>query len=275
MDNRKGNDKKSVIRIRRKHKYFNINNLLVFICFMIISIMVGLISSEFIISKIIGATLTSNTSNVEDDLIIQKKINNTLSIVSKSLVTISCKKESLSENSFYEDDSTGVILDREGYIATDYSKIKNVDKIYVRLSSIGSEPIAARIVTVDEELDIAIVKIDVDNGAVKPVRIKDNKNIKEGELVLSVGNANSDNYVGMSSLGIISIRGDKIKASGHEYDVIGTDSVINDKNNMGVICNLKGEVIAIGSTKVTANMNNDGLYYGISCSQIRSLIKKE
>lgn len=275
MDNRNGNGKKSVIRIRRKHKYFNINNLLIFICFLAISVMVGVISSEFIISKVIGDTLTSNTDTIEDDLIIQKKINNALSIVSKSLVTISCKKENLSENIFYEDNSTGVVLDRKGYIATSYSKIKNTDKVYVRLSSIGSEPIEARIVNIEEELDIAIIKIDVYDNEIKPVMIKDNKNIKEGEMVLSVGNANSDNYVGMSSLGIISSKGEKINSSSHEYDVIGTNSVINDRNNMGVICNLKGEVIAIGSIKVTDNMNNDGLYYGISCSQIRGLIKKE
>ena len=51
--------------------------------------------------------------------------------VSNSLVTISEKEENLKENSYFKNNSTGIIIDKYGKILTSYSNIKNIENIYM------------------------------------------------------------------------------------------------------------------------------------------------
>ena len=121
--------------------------------------------------------LSDNADNVILDY--TKVINE----VSPSLVTISDDEDKLNNNSYFDGNVTGIIIDDSGIILTNYSTIKGKSDIYVKLSSVASRPIKAQILIEDESIDLAVIKIEFD-GELKPIKLADSNTIKEGQAIV-------------------------------------------------------------------------------------------
>ena len=100
--------------------------------------------------------------------------------VSPSLVSISDSEQKLTEDEYFEGNTTGVIIDSSGIILTNYSAIKEKSNIYVKLSSVAAMPIKAQILVENEARNLAIIKIEFD-GELQPIKIADSESIKEGQ----------------------------------------------------------------------------------------------
>ena len=158
-------------------------------------------------------------------------------------------------NSMYSknknDIGSGVIFSEDGYIVTNLH-ILNSQQINVSLNNGKNYP--ARIVGIDKNADIAVIKISADED-LNPINIADSNSLKVGDRVLAIGNP----------YGIgISVPNGIISATGRGYrnpylQLIQTDAAINPGNSGGALINENGNLIGINS-KI---YSNTGAYQGI------------
>ena len=209
--------------------------------------------------------LSDNADNVILDY--TKVINE----VSPSLVTISDDEDKLNNNSYFDGNVTGIIIDDSGIILTNYSTIKGKSDIYVKLSSVASRPIKAQILIEDESIDLAVIKIEFD-GELKPIKLADSNTIKEGQAIVVLGNAIGDEYIGSSIPGIITSKNEKWDLDGKKYSLLQLSAPIDEKNTGGAICNSKGELVGIAHLSITNEKNESGLYYGLQMKELQEMI---
>ena len=209
--------------------------------------------------------LSDNADNVILDY--TKVINE----VSPSLVTISDDEDKLNNNSYFDGNVTGIIIDDSGIILTNYSTVKGKSDIYVKLSSVASRPIKAQILIEDESIDLAVIKIEFD-GELKPIKLADSNTIKEGQVIVVLGNAIGDEYIGSSIPGIITSKNEKWDLDGKKYSLLQISAPIDEKNTGGAICNSKGELVGIAHLSITNEKNESGLYYGLQMKELQEMI---
>ena len=158
-------------------------------------------------------------------------------------------------NSIYSknknDIGSGVIFSEDGYIVTNLH-ILNSQQINVSLNDGKNYP--AKIIGIDKNADIAVIKISADED-LNPINIADSNSLKVGDRVLAIGNPYG---IGISvSSGIISATG---RDYGNPYlQLIQTDAAINPGNSGGALINENGNLIGINS-KI---YSNTGAYQGI------------
>src|SRR5207249_5737633 len=79
---------------------------------------------------------------------------------------------------------SGVIVTNEGHIVTNNHVVSQVDEIEVALSD--GRTMKARLVGADEQVDLAVLKIDT--PGVKPLKLADSDTVQAGDFVLAIGN---------------------------------------------------------------------------------------
>lgn len=241
------------------------------------------LSMSFLVLIILGAIIYNLFLNIKyKEMIIEmnKKIESNninqeysdlIDKVKNSLVTISSSAENLSKDEFVEGNITGVIIQSDGKILTNYSSIKNLNDIYVKLPFIGSDLVEADIIVANEDIDIAIIQVEYDEE-LSPIKIASSKEIIEGERVVLISNSTGSEYIDSIIPGIITSTNRKLNINDKNYDLIEVNTPINIINTGGVISNTKGELIAVASKKATDDMNIDGLYYALDLSSLEKIV---
>lgn len=193
--------------------------------------------------------------------------SNVINKVKDSLVTIGVSKESLTQNKYVDGNTTGIIIESSGKIVTNYSTIKDMKEIYVKLSFVGSEPLKAEIIFSNEGIDIAIIKVDCDED-LTPIKFASSDKIIDSQRILLISNSTSDEYIDNLVPGIVTSKNRKIDVENKNYNLFEVNTPINKFNTGGIISSLKGELIGVASKKLTDDMNISGLYYAIDLSSV-------
>jgi serine protease Do len=140
-----------------------------------------------------------------------------------------------------------------------------MDTIVVVLSN--SKPYKARLKAIDEDLDLAVIKID--KGGLKTAKFGDISSVTVGQEVLAIGTPLSFGLRNSATHGIIS--GINRTADG-DYKFIQSDTAINGGNSGGPLVNMKGEVIGINSVKFVG-FGVEGLSFSIPVDTVKYAIK--
>ncbi len=148
---------------------------------------------------------------------------------------------------------SGVIVNRDGYILTNYHVIKDADEIKVKLSD--DREFKGKVIGKDARTDIAVVKIDSDH--LPTLVLGDSEKLKVGETVIAIGNPFGLNQTVTS--GIVSATGRANVGIADYEDFIQTDAAINPGNSGGALVNVRGELVGIN----TAIFSTSGGYQGI------------
>ena len=171
---------------------------------------------------------------------------------------------------------SGVILDRNGYILTNYHVItqseeeKPVDRINVELHGDDVTKYRAKVIGSDRWTDLAVIKID----ASKPLHAAELGNsdaMRVGDWVLAVGSPfGLDSTV---TAGIVSAKGRDIEGGtqGQFKRFIQTDAAINPGNSGGPLVNLGGQVIGINTAIATRRGSYDGVGFAIPSNTARKV----
>ena len=166
---------------------------------------------------------------------------------------------------------SGVIVTNEGHIITNNHVVDQVDEIEVQLSDGRTEK--ARLVGADEQVDLAVLKID--NPGVKPLKLADSDSVQAGDFVLAVGNPFG--FEETVTDGIVSSKGRPNRADVFG-ELIQTNAAINPGNSGGPLINLSGEVIGINTAIISRSGGSQGIGFAIPSNTIRtaleSLLKK-
>ncbi len=158
---------------------------------------------------------------------------------------------------------SGVIVDKDGYILTNYHVVKDADEIKVRLSD--KREYKGKVIGADAKTDLAVVKIPSNHLPV--VKLGDSDKLKVGETVIAIGNP-----FGLSQTvtsGIVSATGRANVGIADYEDFIQTDAAINPGNSGGALVNVRGELVGIN----TAIFSTSGGYQGIGFAIPSSMAK--
>ena len=143
-----------------------------------------------------------------------------------------------------EGGGSGSIIDQKGHILTNYHVIRGSVSLVVTLSN--QVKYKAKVVGVDIEDDLAVIKINAVPSILKVISIGDSDQLEVGEKVLAIGNPfGLDRTL---TTGIVSSLGRTIKVGNYYISgIIQTDAAINPGNSGGPLLNKKGELIGVNT----------------------------
>jgi hypothetical protein len=150
--------------------------------------------------------------------------------------------------------------------------VSGASRVLVALPNGTSYP--ARVVGVDETIDLAVLKVDARGVPVAPLGNSDA--LLVGEWAVAIGNpfgfvlGNAEPSV---SAGVISATGRNLagaaEGGGVYVDMIQTDAAINPGNSGGPLVNAAGEVVGVNSSIYTPSGGSVGLGFAIPINRAR------
>lgn len=146
---------------------------------------------------------------------------------------------------------SGVIISEQGYLLTNNHVIYGADEIVVQLQD-GRES-KARVIGVDIENDLAVLKIELDRLQAIPVGTPQGARV--GDIVLAIGNP-----FGMGQTvtqGIISATGRYGLGISAFENFIQTDAAINPGNSGGALIDVHGNLLGINTAILDRIGNSD------------------
>jgi len=167
---------------------------------------------------------------------------------------------------------SGIIIDTDGYILTNYHVINGLEDIRVKIFSDNDKFYECEIIATRPDSDLAVIKINT--GYKLPEAVIGNSNMQEvADEVLAVGCPfNLEQSV---THGIISDLKRNVTIEGRKYiDLIQTDAVINSGNSGGALINMEGEVIGINVAIYAPTRVYCGVGFAIPINQAKLLITK-
>jgi serine protease Do len=173
---------------------------------------------------------------------------------------------------------SGFVVDSRGYIITNNHVVDKADKIYVKLSTDpdnGSEHgRPARVIGVDPETDIAVIKIDAPEP-LPTVKLGNSDGAQVGDWVLAIGSPFSLSET--VTAGIVSAKNRSIDEPGPNgapnqfQKFIQTDAAINPGNSGGPLVDMAGQVIGMNTAIYTQSMGSQGVGFAMPSNIIASI----
>jgi serine protease Do len=153
---------------------------------------------------------------------------------------------------------SGFIVSPKGYILTNEHVVEGSTRIIVGLQS--GEKYRGRVVGIDEETDVAVVKIDAPQD-LPTVTLGDSNATQVGDWVLAIGSPfGLDQTV---TAGIISKKERETPYFTNFQRFLQTDAAINRGNSGGPLVNMRGEVIGINSQIATSTGDYNGIGFAL------------
>jgi S1-C subfamily serine protease len=167
---------------------------------------------------------------------------------------------------------SGFVIDKSGYIITNYHVVEGAKSIQVTFSNNTS--INARLVGSDPSTDIAVLRVSANSRALTPLTLGNSDLVQVGDSVVAIGNP-----FGLSrtvTAGIVSAIQREITAP-NDYaidHVIQTDAPINHGNSGGPLINAHGEVIGVNAQIETGGTTdgNVGVGFSIPSNTVKTVV---
>ena len=155
---------------------------------------------------------------------------------------------------------SGVVIDVDGYIITNYHVVEGADDVTVTFSD--GTTADGRVAGTDPGNDIALVKVEAGLEQLEPAALGDSDALDIGSPVAAIGNPFG--LDGTFTTGVISGLDRTLPASANDRPIRGliqTDAAVNPGNSGGALFNLEGEVIGINTAIET---NGTGGFVGVA-----------
>jgi serine protease Do len=164
-----------------------------------------------------------------------------------------------------EQSGTGFIVDRNGYIITNNHVVSRVDHIRVRLHTDDTTDYRARIIGVDPETDLAVIKIDP-KSPLTAVTIGNSDGVQVGDWAVAIGSPFG--LEASVTAGIVSALGRDIGGALQLQRFIQTDAAINPGNSGGPLLNIRGEVIGVNTMIATQSGGYQGIGFALPINMV-------
>ena len=138
---------------------------------------------------------------------------------------------------------SGLIIDSQGYIITNYHVIENSENLLVRLPD--NRDHFAKVIGVDPKTDLAVLKIFSLRTLPQP-EFGFSRDVKVGQWVMAIGNPYG--LQGTVTVGVISGIGRTGLGIAAYENFLQTDASINPGNSGGPLVNLEGKIIGLNTT---------------------------
>jgi serine protease Do len=169
----------------------------------------------------------------------------------------------------------GVILSSDGYIVTNAHVVQGARKIRVRLPGLetpgadGSQPrgpVSAKLIGVDRQSDLAVLKIDAND--LPALELADSDQLKQGQVVFAFGSPQGlENSV---TMGVVSATARQVSDE-NPTTYIQTDAPINPGNSGGPLVDVDGRVVGIDTFILSESGGSEGLGFAIPSNVVRNI----
>jgi len=160
-----------------------------------------------------------------------------------------------------EGSGSGIIIDEQGLILTNYHVIAEADNLEVRFAD--GTTVSAQVVGRDPGNDLAVIRANVSDEELTPAPLGDSDAVQVGDPVLAIGNP--FNLEGTLTQGIVSALGRTYAPEDGTRPIrnlIQTDAAVNPGNSGGPLLNCQGEVIGINT--LLENPTGDRVNVGVA-----------
>ncbi len=163
---------------------------------------------------------------------------------------------------------SGFVWDGEGHIVTNNHVVDGAEKI--RVTFHDDTTVLAEVVGTDPHSDLAVLKVDVPAGLLRPVTLADSTAVKVGEIAFAIGNPFG--LEGTMTVGFISALGRSLPVSSGARmfvpsytipDIIQTDAPINPGNSGGVLVDDLAQVIGVPTAIESPVGANAGIGFAV------------
>jgi len=161
---------------------------------------------------------------------------------------------------------SGIIYDVRGHVVTNYHVIARATQVRVQLRDGREAP--AKLVGVDPDTDLAVLKIDLGTLPIMPLGRSDR--LRVGEPVLAIGNPLGLGHT--VTQGIVSATGrGRLGVSTFE-NFIQTDAAINFGNSGGALVDATGKLIGLNSVIAGRQAGIEGIGFAIPVDLVRGVV---
>ena len=213
----------------------------------------------------------SNSENLGDD-----ELNNIRVYQGANEAVVNISTETLRFNWFLEPvpseggSGSGSIIDKRGYVLTNYHVVEDAYKVFVNLHD-GSQ-YEGEVIGKDRENDMAVVKFDPSGKELSTIPFGTSTGLMIGQKVLAIGNPFG--YDRTLTTGVISGVGRPVRTSTNLIinNMIQTDASINPGNSGGPLLNSKGEMIGINTMIYSPSGGSVGIGFAIPVDTARKVV---
>lgn len=165
---------------------------------------------------------------------------------------------------------SGFIWDARGYIVTNFHVIQNASAARITLSDQSSWE--AKLVGVEPDKDIAVLKIEPTGTQLTPITIGTSKDLRVGQRVYAIGNPFGFDHT--LTTGVISGLGREIKSVTDRpiQGVIQTDAAINPGNSGGPLLDSAGRLIGMNTAIVSPSGSYAGIGFAVPVDTINRIV---
>ncbi len=162
---------------------------------------------------------------------------------------------------------SGVIVSAQGYILTNNHVVESADQIEVALAD--GRKASAKVVGVDPDTDLAMIKIDLPN--LPAITLGHSDQAMVGDVVLAIGNPFG---VGQTvTMGIVSAVGRNHLGINTFEDFIQTDAAINPGNSGGALIDTHGNLLGINTAIYSRSGGSLGIGFAIPVATVQMVME--
>jgi len=164
---------------------------------------------------------------------------------------------------------SGVIIDPDGYILTNYHVIERASVIRVTLAD--ESQYFANFLAGDEISDLALIKVEAGDEPLPAIRLAPDDDLLLGETVIALGNP-----FGLAqtvTVGVLSAKNREAVWKGEVLykDILQTDAAINPGSSGGPLLNIEGDLIGV-SVAIYPEAQNIG--FAVPVKRARALLTR-
>ncbi len=167
---------------------------------------------------------------------------------------------------------SGFVIDENGYVITNQHVVAGADSLSVRFSS-GARA-EAEVVGEDASTDIAVIKVDAPEEALKPLTLGDSDNLEVGDPVIAIGNPLD---IGISvTTGIVSGLDRPIRAP-NRYTIDGavqTDAAVNPGTSGGPLLDEQGMVVGVIEQLMSETGTFSGVGFAVPINTVKNVVEQ-
>jgi serine protease Do len=176
---------------------------------------------------------------------------------------------------------SGVIVDAGGYLVTNYHVVSGARRVQVVLAARAAEGAGssivrprgrtyeATIVGIDEETDLAVLKVEATGLPALP--FGDSDGLRAGQIVCAFGSP-----LGLENsmtLGVVSAVGRQLTAD-DPMVYVQTDAPINPGNSGGALVDVQGRLVGINALILSQSGGNEGLGFAAPSNIVRTVFEQ-
>jgi serine protease Do len=176
---------------------------------------------------------------------------------------------------------SGVIVDPDGWIVTNAHVVENARSVRVDLLQPAAPAVGgsilrprsrranARVVGVDQETDIAVLKVE--ERGLPALELGDSESLRQGQLVMAFGSPLG--LENSASLGVVSAVARQLKPD-DPMIYVQTDASINPGNSGGPLVDAEGRMVGLNTMILSQSGGNEGIGFAAPSHIVRSVYEQ-